>query len=678
MSRTMSVLCAALLLIGTAFIYSPALNGPFLFDDLTFIVHSPDLQGDISFNSILRSSRGQLTRFVGFLTFAVNYRLGGLETFGYHRFNLLAHVAVVFLVWQLFRLIFIPPSHNTPGFSPGMGKRRDSAPRGAGRKEPRALARGGSITPGVLSSPQGCYYHPRGDGEAAAFAGAFLFAVHPLQTQAVSYISQRFTVLAALFYVGGLVFYLHGRLRAEQFQARARCFAGAFFCGVLGLFTKEITLTLPLAIVLLEICVIRGKRPRIGVWLGTFVVFAGILSLTFSWRKLASMLGESIPSESFPGDVLTFGTYALTEGRVLMTLLRLFALPFNQNFDYAFPMSHSLLEPSAFLSFAALSLLAAAGFFIRNKFPLVSFGIFWFFLTISVEFIPRANVIWEHKMYLPSIGLCLAVSAGLSAAMKNTKQFAAAWGIIVCILSVLTFQRNILYGNETAFWQDVVRKSPRKLRAYLNLVEARFRQKDYNGALAVYAELLRHNPDSFEGYNGRAALLQKLNRTEEAFADYGKAFAIKPDYIAALVNRGNLYRKEGKLAEALADYGTALNVEPENTTVLSNRGALYLLQKDFISALTDLDRAVKINPRFVDGYINRGAVYFEQGLYEQALKNYNQALARDAYHRDALYNRAIVYFKMEKDILALADIKKVLEVDPDWEPARVFRQQLMR
>lgn len=623
--RMMSVVCAAILLIGTALIYSPALNGPFLFDDLTFIVHDPALQGGLNLDSLLNSTRGQVTRIIGFLTFFLNYRLGGLEPFGYHLFNLVLHGAVAAGVWYMFRKIL------------------------AGQR----------------------------DGEAVAFAGAFLFAVHPLQTQAVSYISQRFTVLAALFYVAALVLYLHGRTRTDQPKVQAGCFAGVMILGVLGLFTKEIALTLPLTILLLELFFVKQTRLKIGLWIGSFCLFAGVLLVTFSWKKLASMLGEPLPSESFPGDTLTVGTYVLTEMRVLMTLLRLFVLPLGQNFDHDFPMSHGWSEPSVFLSFAALAFLLAAGFYLRRKSPAVSIGLFWFFLTMSVEFIPRANVIWEHKMYLPSVGLCLAAAAGWSALAKNPKKFAVVMGIVACILSVLTFQRNTLYANETVFWQDVVRKSPRKVRAYLNLVEARFRQKDYNGALAVYAELLRYNPDAQEGYNGRALLLQKLNRTDEAFADYGKALAVKPDYIAALVNRGNLHRREKRFESAFRDYTAALSIEPENTTALSNRGALFLLQKDYVSALADLDRAVRINPRFVDGYINRGAVYLEQGLLEHAFKNYSQALALEPDNRDALYNRAIVYYRTGRNLPALADIEKILESDPDWEPARIFRQQLI-
>ncbi|HET6464341.1 MAG TPA: tetratricopeptide repeat protein, partial [Nitrospiria bacterium] len=215
---------AALLLIGliAPLIYSNTFSASFHLDDAQNIVDNPKIK---HLASLLDFSG---SRYVGFLTFALNYRFGGLSLFGFHLVNLMIHMTNGILVYILIRLLFQAP-----------------------RLAPQ---------PAFAAAPP-----------AIALCTALLFVVHPLQTQAVTYIVQRFASLASLFYLLTVVCYLRWRLCPPESKRRSLWYAAAFLMTLLAMKTKEITFTLPAMLLLLEF--VAFGPPTRKQWIGLIPFF---------------------------------------------------------------------------------------------------------------------------------------------------------------------------------------------------------------------------------------------------------------------------------------------------------------------------------------------------------------------------------------------------------------------
>ena len=362
---------------------------------------------------------------------------------------------------------------------------------------------------------------------------------------------------------------------------------------------------------------------------------------------------------SHPGDILIWETYILTQFRVITYLLGLFFLPINQNVDYDFSMSHSFWEWPVLISFLFLLTLLVLACRLKKKWPLFSFGIFWFFLTISVNFIPRQHIIAEQQLYLPSIGLCLTFCAGLFYAMSDVKKLTVVLFSILMVLSVLTYHRNQVWGNEITLWQDVVKKSPQKPRGYLNLAGIYLKEKKYDLAIKTFTQLLSITPDNTEGYSGRGLAYQNMGKSLFALQDFNQAILLDNKNAIAYLNRGNLDQQLGKIPEALADYDLAIKnkqkeiktlesqfkkdaAKKEYAVILNSRAVIYLKSNQFGLASKDLDEALKNSPNFVEALVNRGNLFFQQGQFQQALENYDQALKLQPDHEIALKNRAVL------------------------------------
>lgn len=234
---------AILILLGML-IYANSLHGDFHFDDYYFVRDNTAIR-DITNIEAVTHARSVPARAVSFLTFALNYHFHGNDVFGYHVVNLAIHLMASLCVWWLIGLTF---------------------------KTPRMVKEGISR-----------------HGFLIAGATAFLFLVHPIQTQAVSYISQRFASLAALFYLLSLCAYIKGRLTRHRLNSN-RFFILSLMSALLGMFTKQTVLTLPLTIFLYEFFFLRGAgnaAPKMkGVYYTVLVLLLLIIPALYHFDAL--------------------------------------------------------------------------------------------------------------------------------------------------------------------------------------------------------------------------------------------------------------------------------------------------------------------------------------------------------------------------------------------------------
>ena len=351
--------------------YSNSFDCSFHFDDTLTIVNNiaiRDLSNVKAWWSFAPS------RPIGFLSFALNYHFHRLDVWGYHLVNLAIHIVNAVLVWWLVMLTM--------------------------------------ATPVMKAQPVS-----RHKGAMALFT-ALLFVSHPLATQSVTYIVQRLASLATLFYLLSLALYVKGRLGEGNKERRVLFFyTGSILCAVLGMLTKEIVFTLPFALILYEFSFIKTgtwkidiKDRGIQIPVIILVIFVVLFFLNFSvdiFNPIPPLLNQGY---DYP---ITAWEYLLTQFSVILTYIRLFIVPVNQNLDYDYPISHSLLEWHTLFGLLSLAGILVLGILVFRRYRLIAFGIFWFFLTLSVEssIIPISqNVIFEHRTYLPGLGFFLVLT----------------------------------------------------------------------------------------------------------------------------------------------------------------------------------------------------------------------------------------------------------------------------
>jgi protein O-mannosyl-transferase len=636
-------------------IYSNTFSASFHFDDAPNIVDNPW----IKHNQLELSG----SRYVGFLTFALNYHFGGLSLFGFHLVNLLIHITNGFLVYTLVRLLF------------------------------RAVH-----SPIVNRDPVSIH-----SSQLVAIVTALLFVAHPIQTQAVTYIVQRLTSLAAMFYLLTVVCYLKWRLSQLNTQNKKVktlfWYAGALLATILAMKTKEITFTLPFMLLLIEAVFFAPLIRRSWISLIPFLLTLSIIPLS-----RPGAIGEGEVGLARQTMEISRWDYLLTQFRVIVTYLRLLIFPVHQNLDYDYPVSHSLFDPPVFFSFLFLSALFALAIYLLFSSPLVpnfngappsrlgsnppaqrrlpyaasrlvGFGILWFFLTLSVEssIIPIRDVIYEHRLYLPSVGFGLAAgTAALGFSDRWRIPRIIAVGLIIVLFAGLTYQRNKVWQNEITLWTDVVRKSPQKARGYNNLGLAYADRNRWNEAIQEYKTALSLKSDHAESHNNLGLAYINLGRPDEAIQEYKTAMTLKPDLVQAHNNLGLAYSEQGALNEAIREFQTALKLKPIYAESHYNLGLVYsklghMGRPGYIEkAIHEYESASVLNPDYAEAYYNLGNAYRDIGRFDKAMYNYKMALKRNPNYALAQNNVGLGYYIQGKLPEALVSLKEATRIKPDY------------
>jgi len=245
---------------------------------------------------------------------------------------------------------------------------------------------------------------------------------------------------------------------------------------------------------------------------------------------------------------------------------------------------------------------------------LIAFGILWFFIALSVEssFIPIVDVIFEHRLYLPSVGAFLALSSAIFAGMeafqkrrpKIDKVMFPVILLLIGILTAATFARNRTWQDEVDLWNDVVKKSPGKPRAHYNLGLALQERGALERAIEEYQITLKLDPSDTASHNNLGNIYSHQGQSEDALSHYQAALKIEPGSSIAHYNLANEYLNQGRLDEALDHYNLALEIYPDSAEVYNNLGGLYFRLGRMDEALKAVENALKIDPDYSDARRN--------------------------------------------------------------------------
>ncbi len=578
-SNYFNILAIVLIVIIGSAAYSNTFHGPFQFDDEWNITNNSDIKNLSDLRAIFNFMP---TRFITDLSLAINYHFDRLDVFGYHIFNLLIHLSAAIMAWWLIILTLQTPALRDKKIS--------------------------------------------GHSGVIAFFTALIFVSHPVQTQGVTYIIQRAASLATLFYVSSLAFYAKSRLlQHEEGKSNIRLFFYilSFIALILAMFSKEMTITLPFMILLYEVCFFRDEGIE---WKHVVPFFATliIIPITMAVTKSVNFEEMRLMSQTSP-DILP-SNYLMTQFRVIVTYIRLLFIPMNQNLDYDYPISKALFDIPTLSSLIFLAIILIAAVKMFRRYRLISFGIFFFLLTLLPEssVIPIKDVIFEHRLYLPMVGyaIFLVSAAYYIFENKSIKPAIIILSIAGISYSILTYNRNFIWKDEFTLWDDTVRKSPNKARPF-----------NYRG-------------------------IAYLNKGDigQAISDYNKAIKFNPEYANAYNNRGNAYIKKGNFDQSIADCNKAIELDPKHAEAYNNRGIAYLKKGNFDQAISDCNKVTEINPKHADVYNTRGNAYLSKGDIDQALSDYNKAIEINPKHANVYNNRAMAYFKKEQYIKSWEDV----------------------
>jgi Tfp pilus assembly protein PilF len=480
-------------------------------------------------------------------------------------------------------------------------------------------------------------------GRSLALLTSLLFVSHPVQTGAITYITQRFASLATLFYLLSLIGYVKARLSGSPMAHRC-LYALSLVSAVLAMKTKEIALTLPVIVAIWEFAFFKGTmrtrlRHLIPLLLTALIIPLEVISIHKPFNEMLNAIGSASRLQT----TMSRLDYLLTQFPVILTYIRLIFLPVNQNLDYDFPVYHSFLIPRVYGSFVVLGAIFGFGLYLwrrsRNGEPglkLIAIGIIWFFVTLSVEssLIPIVDVIFEHRLYLPSVGAFLAIAAA-AVLLKQKLEFKGKAGgktffiicaMIIILLAGATLKRNTVWQDGFTLWADVIKKSPGKARGYNNLGNY-FKEKGrYGEAIDLYRKALERDPKQLTACFNVGLIYFELRQFNNAADTFSRALEINPKASYIYNNRGNAYGELQQYGKAIQDYAQAIALHPYDADYYFNRGVTRMKIKQYGKAIADFSEAIALNPEHSSAFLQRGlTTYMLSGDLAPALRDLRRA-----------------------------------------------------
>lgn len=520
--------------------YSNTFTATPALDDFHTFVKNPSVHiDDLSLASIreVMDTHFGLPRFIPMLSFALDYHFGGGKLVPFHVTNLLIHALCALAVYSLISQLF------------QVALSRDSDAPG----------------PGV--------------GRVLALCATGIWALNPVQTNAVTYLVQRMAALQALFFISSVSFYVAGRRRrmaAGTSKGAGWWYAASLLAGAAAFFSKENSAMLPVMLVLTEMWLFRGELV-LKVWNGLrrrpgwVQAVLALLVLALCIKAASVALGIA---RGYGGRHFTLEERLLTQTRIVLWYVGLFFLPLPSrlSLEHDVILSRSLLNPPAtLLSLAAIVLALVLIIRFRKKHVLVTFGGLWFFVNLVIEStIVPLELVFEHRLYLPSVGLAVTAVILLFKSVQwigknaghreQVKVVWAACSLLCALLSLMTYARNEAWATPLSIYGDAVAKAPAHPRARANLAMSLVRYGHHDVGIEQAEAAIALMQKGFEKYYvaGTAMLLGYLSedRYQEGIergrsllqeVPRGSDAASLPNFLLAL---SECHRKQGELREA--------------------------------------------------------------------------------------------------------------------------------
>jgi tetratricopeptide (TPR) repeat protein len=669
------VSCLLVLIILPTIVYFNSLQGAFQFDDRNLL--NKEWIADLhSFNESV-SMKSYQNRPVLLWTFAINNHIDKKDTFGFHIANLTVHILVTVLIFIILVRIknLIPKEYVSH------------------KKEKTKLVDHQSNN--VLFLP---------------FITSLIFALHPINTDSVVYISSRSSLLATFFYL--LTIYCFTETLLLTRTVKYRIISGLLILpGIyLAVASKLIAITLPVIILFLFLVLyvpryFKNYREYFTtskmLWVFgcggvTLICIAYLMEALYLPKDQGFELYGSIP-------------YLLVQSKVIIFYyLSKFIFPFNLNVDIGFPFTE--LSTDWKILFSVLLISGITLVIIKWGNIWVKLGFAWFLLTIAPtsSIVPLNDLAVEHRMYLPmSLGLCLITGWFISRLKKTTQLYSFIFIVIIC--GILVGKRNQIWANEISLWSDSAIKNPKSPRVHNNLGKAYYEA----GKLKIARSHLEKSVSSIPEYaktqfnlGNQKSFIERKNLIDETAQDpnvsYSNNISLEVDFAEPHFNLASVYLDLGQLDAAEVQYRASLKLKPDyfsaelglgsvknikqeydlavghflhSITLMKkatgqqdyalarlNLGEVYGKTQRYNKAIIELNRAIKTDPSMFLAHYNLGTAYMLTKSYDKAELSFKACLKLKQNHEPALYNLARVYQNKKNWINSNEAFKKFIKI----------------
>jgi len=497
-------------------VFSPIFNNGFTnWDDPTYIENNhliKDLSGE-NISKIFSEPYFSNYQPIHLLSYAIEYHFFQLNPAGYHIVSLIMHLIVVLLIIQLSFILV---------------------------KE-----------------------------KWVAYTSGLLFALHPMHVESVAWASERKDLLYAIFFFTALIYYCYYLQKREN-----KFLYLTFFFFLLSAFSKAMAASFPLALIAYDLFYKRKDIKRLVLEKIPFLLVAVIFG--FISYSISSSDGSIAGTDRF--SLLDRFFYA--SGNLLMYCIKLL-VPFKLSAYYPYPDKESSIM--IFYYCAPLIIAIVLFLIIRNKekMPLLFFSAAFFVATIILvlQLIPVGPTVFsERYSYIPSFSFFLFLSFYFIKffSLPKFKQPLLICGIAyVVLISFTTFQRNKIWNNSLALWNNVIDQFPRALHAVNNRADAYFKQNNFNEAIVDFTSAIEIDPSYAEAYYNRGNAYGIIGEMDNAFSDFNQAIMLDQNYAEAYNRRAQVFASQGKINEAIEDFKKASQLD-DNPEFMYSLAITYL------------------------------------------------------------------------------------------------------
>jgi tetratricopeptide (TPR) repeat protein len=673
----------ALIVIAALAAYYNTFSVPFLFDDETSIIDNSAIRHLWpAGNEPARSDASGLTtsgRPVVRLSLALNYAATGTEVWSYHAVNLVIHLLAGLTLFGLVR--------RTLALG---GLTRTIEEVGRARRAPPQM---GTAAYGDAAL--------QSNATLLALVVALLWTLHPLQTEAVTYIVQRAESLMGLFYLLTLYCFIRGASATQEEivgaqacralptgttlaasraplpthsprdnvssherrpKTRARIwYALSVVACLLGMASKEVMVSAPVIVLLYDRTFVAGslgeawkRRRGLYLWLAaTWLPLAVLVASTGGNRGGTSGLNVGVP----------WWWYWLTQFEAVVRYLWLSVWPHPLVFEYGSFWVQNFGQVAPYAA-VVLALMGATGVALR-RWPVSGFfGAAFFAILAPTSVVAGTNqMIVEHRMYLP-------LAAVVTLAVLGIDRWTGRRGLIAGLaiaagLGWLTGARNQIYGSELSIWADSVAARPAGARAQNNLGKALLAAGRPQEALPHLEESLRINPRWATTQYNLALGLARLGRQPEALPHFQTAVQLDPAFAAARIRLGLALLEAGRAAEAFPQLAEAVRLRPDLAEAHANLGnALAKAGRD-AGAVGEFAEALRLRPAEAEYHFNLALVLAAMGRGQEAMAQFEQTVQLNPAQAEARLDLGIALAQAGRVPEALPQLEEAVRLRPD-------------
>lgn len=508
----------------------------------------------------------------------------------------------------------------------------------------------------------------------AAALAALVFGIHPVNVEAVAWISGRKDVLSGFFFLLSWWSYL----RYIKFQKRSLYgFTLLFF--VSSVLAKEQTLALASALILTDWYFGRKWYSyRALIEKIPFFVLAIIAGMLVIWAQ-----AETGYFKPLSGEAVTFYNRLLLGCTGLAMYLFKLIIPVGLSAFHPYPFDSVGTAPSIFLlSIAIIPVLIILLIISYSRARLLFFGLMFFLINIFLllrllQANPGDFIIAERYLYMSSVGIFIVAAGGfykiVDAKIKIRRLMIPVGMAVIILLGVLTSMRIPVWNNSLRLLDDILGRYPDVYTAINCRGDVYAEMKNYDRALADFDKAVTLNPHNDRAWANRGRVFAITGDYRQALADMEKAVTLDPGNAENYLNRGIAIHKSGNNDAALRDFDTALQINPGMAEAFAERGNVRISMRDFERALQDFDRALEINTQLARAYVGRGIALSSMRKFIQAVEALNTAIRLEPGDTEIIYQRGLVYYSMQQFRKAADDFSSVIRAAPDNGYAFAYR-----